>query len=338
MLNWKTVKKGIVLANTGLMLFVAAMMGFYAHFGVTYMVYHSIPTIAIHIVLFFIIWKERMGLYAGLMCANTAVYMVAATICLGYPSGFHLYCTSLILVAFYMEYMARKFHTKTVPALPTSLALICLYLLAAEYSAIQGALYQISPGAIRACRSVNIIVSFVVLVGYSSMLHKIVLNSEDQLFRLAQTDKLTGLYNRHYMITRLDDLTREVVPGEWAAMLDIDDFKNFNDNYGHACGDYVLVELSRIMRQVCSQCVISRWGGEEFLITTNGHAEDPAILEQLRQRIADTRFDFHGQTLAVTVTIGMAYCPEEKSLDSWIQSADRKLYEGKNSGKNRVIY
>ena len=121
-------------------------------------------------------------------------------------------------------------------------------------------------------------------------------------------------------------------------MVDIDDFKNFNDNYGHACGDYVLMELSRIMKEVCSQCVISRWGGEEFLITTNGATQDPAILEHLRQRVADTSFHFQEKTFTVTVTIGMSYFPEEQSLDSWIQSADRKLYEGKNKGKNRVVY
>lgn len=335
--RWSNVKKGVALANGCLMLFVAVMTAIFARCGATYMVYHSIPTIASHVALFWAIEKEKMGLYAWLTTVSITAYMAAATICLGYDSGFHLYCMGMILVAFYMEYMARKFHTKTVPALPVSLALVAIYLFAAEYAVSHGPVYEISARAIRICLVVNIISTCAVLIGYSFMLHRIVLDSENQLSNIALTDQLTGLYNRHYMLTRLDEPGRKVTPEHWVAMVDIDDFKRFNDMYGHACGDYVLVSLGRIMREECGGCAIARWGGEEFLIANDSPAQSPDLLEKLRQRVEGTGLHFQGQSLTVTVTIGMARYAEGSSVDSWIQRADHKLYEGKNSGKNRVV-
>ena len=88
---------------------------------------------------------------------------------------------------------------------------------------------------------------------------------ENQLKQTALIDRLTGLYNRHYMVGRLESAVKENGPHS-VAMIDIDDFKKINDRYGHNAGDYVLVNVARILKNICRDCKVSRWGGEEFLI------------------------------------------------------------------------
>ena len=123
-------------------------------------------------------------------------------------------------------------------------------------------------------------------------------------------------------------------------MMDIDDFKLVNDTYGHLCGDYVLKEIAFLMHRENVDAVLSRWGGEEFLIVgfSDGDMQiHLARLEQLRKSIEEHDFTYEDTHLKITVTIGVAeYAPGE-STDEWIGRADMNLYEGKRSGKNKVV-
>ena len=121
-------------------------------------------------------------------------------------------------------------------------------------------------------------------------------------------------------------------------MADIDDFKLINDTCGHNAGDEVLRTVSDIMRRECQGCDISRWGGEEFLILSQSSSEKAQqMLEQLRVSVSEQQFDFDGKTVSVTLTLGAAAQPE-LSVDEWIRRADDKLYDGKRSGKNKLVF
>ena len=161
----------------------------------------------------------------------------------------------------------------------------------------------------------------------------------DQMHELARTDELTRLPNRRYLMeqilghVRLRD--RDAAPLS-LLLLDLDDFKQVNDRYGHQTGDEALVDLARIVENVVRLSDIpGRWGGEEFLIicpNTDLHGACD-LAGRLRKAVAEHPF---GNGLKLTVSIGCAEHREGEAPDHLIGRADRALYAAKDAGKNRV--
>lgn len=168
----------------------------------------------------------------------------------------------------------------------------------------------------------------------------------EQVRHLAMTDALTGLYNRRFFFMEgqlaIDRAMRFENPVS-LMLLDIDHFKKFNDQFGHAVGDLV---LQRIAQTIKTQCRVSdiagRYGGEEMAVlmpqTIAGAAQEAA--ERFRQAIANLVLKTEDdQELRVTVSIGVAtYHPEDGSLDKLLGRADQALYMAKGAGRNRVIW
>ena len=116
-------------------------------------------------------------------------------------------------------------------------------------------------------------------------------------------------------------------------MIDIDDFKKINDRYGHNAGDYVLVNVARILKDICRDSKVSRWGGEEFLILASGTISDnSALIEKLRASIEKEDFAFGEDHIKVTITAGLADYSGNDSIDRWVNVADENLYKGKKTG------
>ena len=338
MLEMKKMQKLAAVVNTVLIgCFIMGLVSFRLY-GMTYMFYHCIPTIALLISFYYLLYKQLLHVYVTALYAVVAIYMAAGTLCVGYDAGFHLYCTSLIPLAFYMEYMAYKLQTKKMSALAASLVFVAIYLVTSGYAVTNGPLYPVDAQIASRFLYVNAIIVFSFLISYANLMLKLIVASEDKLTDMAHTDRLTGLFNRHYMMSHLDALYQSILPRQWLAMVDIDDFKMINDTYGHNCGDYVLTELTKIMLDVCRGCTISRWGGEEFLAISNASTLDPELMETLRQRVESAPLSYQGKDFSVTITIGVSLYQPGQSLSAWIQSADTKLYDGKASGKNRVVY
>ena len=336
MSEMRAIKKLTWFINTALLGVVFFMTFAYAYYGVTYMVYHSIPTVLVYVALYWFIHKDKLDLYVWILYVVITLYMIAGTICMGYQSGFHFYCASLIPLTFYMEYLAYKLHTRKANALFTSLLLVIVYFACTGYAMLKGPVYDVDPVFLFRCMVGNTLGVFAFLIGYTGLVNNMVRSSEERLSEIAHTDQLTGLFNRHYIMTYLDEL--DLSPDHWSAMIDIDGFKEINDTYGHHGGDFVLKELARIMNEVCTDCVIARWGGEEFLIVGDKKAQEPAVLEALRQAVGSGPFPFEEQKIPVHITIGAADYEAGQSVDHWIQSADNKLYAGKRNGKNQVVY
>ena len=162
---------------------------------------------------------------------------------------------------------------------------------------------------------------------------------------MAVTDNLTGLHNRNYLETHLDNLVRRVRgEGKPVAVLflDIAFFKVINDTHGHLVGDKVLAEFGqRIARNVRGLDLASRYGGEEFVVTMPDTDLEVAksVAERLRSQIADEPFVVApgGAAISVTVSIGVAATEgaqeEGKEL---LGRADRALIDAKRSGRNRI--
>ena len=164
----------------------------------------------------------------------------------------------------------------------------------------------------------------------------------DSLAREANTDRLTGLYNRRYASDYLDSVKKAGTLGAISICIaDIDFFKKVNDTYGHDAGDLVLKSMAEILRNECGEnCLVSRWGGEEFLLIFSGVNGDDAftMLDTLRKKIKNHVFTFGEQEISVTMTFGLTEYDFSGNIDKTIKEADEKLYRGKTGGRDRVVY
>lgn len=337
-MDMKSMRRVAAWVNTSLIVGIFMGLISFRHYGVSYMVWHCIPTLVALIGLYGLLYKSLLYQYAAAVYALLTVYMIAGTICMGYGAGFILYCMSLTPLTFYMEYMAHKLGTKRMKAVPMSLGFAAIFLVLSGYVITHGPVYEVSTEGTLGFLYANAFIVFCFLIGYAAMMFKTFMSTEGKLTDMAHRDYLTGLFNRHYMTSYIEQRRQSIHPGRWIAMADIDNFKKINDAYGHGCGDYVLIEVSRIMGEECRNCTISRWGGEEFLIIGDDEAIKPQLMEQLRQTVASAPFTYEGTRIKVTITIGVACYEEGQSLSHWIQCADNKLYEGKHGEKNRVVY
>ncbi len=165
-------------------------------------------------------------------------------------------------------------------------------------------------------------------------------------FRIARTDKLTGLANRHYFEQKVKDEVEYAVKSDSVLnvlMFDIDNFKGFNDTYGHVSGDKLLALFSNIILQCIRKSDIPvRYGGEEFVILIRdldiiiARSVGDRIRRQLeKQRIYLKQYDVRQK---VTVSCGIAQFPvHSKNIKEVIEKADQALYYAKSIGKNIVV-
>jgi diguanylate cyclase (GGDEF)-like protein len=161
--------------------------------------------------------------------------------------------------------------------------------------------------------------------------------------QLAETDALTGLYNRRHfseLTTREFQRAQRYGRPLSAVMLDVDHFKRVNDTHGHAAGDEVLKGLATRCRQVLRKTdLLGRYGGEEYAIVLpeSDLAAACQTAERLRQQCSQTAFEVGDSRIAVTVSLGVAGLDEEcASQDTLLDRADHALYAAKHAGRNQV--
>jgi diguanylate cyclase (GGDEF)-like protein len=160
------------------------------------------------------------------------------------------------------------------------------------------------------------------------------------LEQLAATDPLTGLANRRgcekSIASEISRAKREQKPLS-CILIDVDRFKQVNDTHGHHAGDQLLRELSGILRRsVRAYDIVSRWGGEEFLLVLPG--ADLAAARALAERIRIAVESLPAHTVGgVTVSAGIASFDDDYNFDATLRVADRRLYQAKAAGRNCVI-
>ena len=169
---------------------------------------------------------------------------------------------------------------------------------------------------------------------------------QEKFRRLSFIDTLTGIPNRRYIETKLEENVEQArLEGSYIAcvMLDIDHFKQINDTYGHKGGDYVLKEIAKVFQvHKRPNDLISRYGGEEFLLLYLNINPDDAVVfcERLRKSVEETSFMFGDQDINVTVSVGCTVfsAKEGDTVDTIIEKADQALYMAKEEGRNRCVY
>lgn len=170
------------------------------------------------------------------------------------------------------------------------------------------------------------------------------LKLQDRLRDQSIRDPLTGLFNRRFMEEFAEQEIRKIKRHNTPLslfMIDVDNFKKFNDTHGHDAGDLVLKELAGYFGKYCRESdVACRFGGEEFVIILPACQQDDAVTRA--QRLCNgvreqLRIAYRNEVLSVTISIGVASCPAHgKSIDEVIKAADTALYEAKHGGRDRI--
>lgn len=158
---------------------------------------------------------------------------------------------------------------------------------------------------------------------------------------LSYVDSLTRLHNRRYFFENADIFIHRAIQDGLSysvGMIDIDHFKTVNDTYGHSGGDVVLQKISTVTSEVFAEnAIVSRFGGEEFCVLAAHapHVKAVSMFDALRSAVEETSMEVEGNTLSVTVSIGVA--SEPGAVEAMLKLADSRLYTAKETGRNKVV-
>lgn len=278
------------------------------------------------------------------------IHSSLATYLVGWEYGFMFYLVSLIPVSFYLAFAITSFKRRLFYPFFTSGLVFITVVASRIYTFIYQPPFQVDAQGFRVflylfnigiALTATFLFSALFAIEVNSM--QLIMESEqEKLEDQASIDPLTHFLNRRSMEEKLNNAHRNALINSVTyslIMCDIDHFKTFNDSYGHDCGDYVLQSISKIITtQVRSKDSVCRWGGEEFLILvsdSNEIARD--VAERIRKSIEEYEFFYEGQSLHVTITLGVSTYFTSSKVKTLIDIADKRLYKGKENGRNQVV-
>ncbi|RDU24565.1 GGDEF domain-containing protein [Anaerosacchariphilus polymeriproducens] len=308
------------------------------------MAYVNIVSITIYTIAFYVIRKKWYIIFLRMVYIEILIHMLLASIIMGWGYGFQLYSFFIIPNIYYSNYLLRQqSKPKIYPLLPSILTIIA-FLIIRFYSFYYFPIYNTQESTKLVIYIINSIIVFVFFILYLINFNNVVSKSENLLQKIASYDELTQIYNRHKIKNLLNTayLNAQKSSKKFCiTILDIDNFKLINDTYGHNGGDFVLKKVASILKEMSSEeLIVSRWGGEEFLILqtyTNMEKSCIEMIRKLREKINATTFFYEKKSFHITVTCGLATYSPYLSIDSLIKKADDCLYIGKYSGKNQVV-
>lgn len=173
---------------------------------------------------------------------------------------------------------------------------------------------------------------------------KVLQEANIELDKTSRTDHLTGLSNRRNITEKIEYEVKRYKRNQniFSIILgDIDYFKKINDTYGHDCGDFVLIELSKLLtKTIREHDVACRWGGEEFLIflPETDIKEAIKIAERLRESIESTTLIYNNHKINITMSFGVSGYGNNIEFTECVKNADGCLYNAKQQGRNRVVH
>lgn len=288
-------------------------------------------------------YRRKSGRIFLLYSSVTTIWIIYCVLLLGWDCGVqHFIYANVVFVCFAT---LAKVRCKLASVAFFCIVRISLYFYARNYLPE----FIMEDGFIMGLQLINtvFIFSLITIVAifaseFSQKAEKKLLCYNRELEKIANKDELTGLINRRAMTRILEEQSMKS-NGKYVntiAIGDVDFFKQVNDRYGHECGDVVLKELSQLFQDEMMEVgQVARWGGEEFLFlfeTLNGD-EAVVYLFGILQKIRLKTFFYLDQEIKLTMTFGL----EELNGNEYIHSlkkADQKLYQGKNMGRNQIIY
>lgn len=317
----------------------------FSYLGNGFMMKYNIVSTLVFLLAFVLNRKTWHQLALLLIIIEIPVHASLATHFVGWESGFYVYLMALIpLVCFYPNWSHL---------LKIALSIfITLFSLGLKYYSVENLpTMPVSTEVINNLFYMNNFFFYVVLL-FLSFYYALAANraqkelqvSYEKIKKLARTDPLTDLSNRRDTIERieLEALRCERTKSEMAIILaDVDNFKSFNDNYGHDCGDFVLVAVAdSIENMLRRDDHVGRWGGEEFIIVLPDTSREKAaqVIDMIRQNLNANNFSYKDNKHRVSLTFGISICKHSMNIDKAINEADKAMLKGKKSGKNQVVF
>lgn len=260
----------------------------------------------------------------------------------GWNSGVQHMMTLILVFAFFNVY--DKPINKLLWFVSMLLIRVALFYLTQLFPAI----YEMGTKANTIYQTLNTVTFFLMLACICIIFSSSIQDTERQLrlrnqtlYKEAGTDPLTGLPNRRKMIEQIEDFIRDNAGEPFCvAIADIDYFKQVNDTYGHSCGDYALIRITKLLTEhSANRYSVCRWGGEEFCFFLPGMNLDEAgtVMNDLCFRAEKMKMKYGVHEFSVTMTFGVEEYDFSSPLEALLEAADEKLYMGKNAGRNRVV-
>ncbi len=346
LLTQKAKLRYLVIAVLGVHI---VLLGMNLHSLVFPMVAYNVLIIPFYTFMYNNVKKERYLLTYLLSFCEILVQIVLGTLMVGWNAGFILYIFAIVTVSYYMLMAVSNMREKLY--LPPLVTVICFiaYLMLYLYAHDHKPYIVISEGAVQAFYIFNAFVVFMFLGALSYCFILEIINSQNvltvqnqNLEHIAGVDPLTGLLNRRCMEEFLEEaMAKAKQKGALFSLImgDVDNFKKINDTYGHDCGDQALVHVAEIMKRcVRDGDAICRWGGEEFLILIQGNMDIAAVVgERIRALVEEEVITYKEKEIPFTITFGVSTYVPGYRMEKLIQKADEHLYNGKQSGKNKVV-
>lgn len=279
------------------------------------------------------------------------LHSVLCTLLLGWDYKFMLFMFGMIPISFYIALFIEDFkHSILIPAISSIFLTILYFVVRVAGENVPPIMhktviskYEYYFTYLNTFFAFFMILSFSLLFSFEfSYIQKKYTTENIALDTYASYDTLTGLLNRRSIDSHLDQLYKEHYHDEEGfsvIMCDIDHFKSVNDTYGHDAGDYILKEVASVVSsEVRDNDIVGRWGGEEFLIILNKDKQTATKLaERIRAQIETHEFNYKTTSLHITLTLGVSSFHNGADIGSLIRSADKKLYRGKENGRNQVV-
>jgi diguanylate cyclase (GGDEF)-like protein len=313
------------------------------------MFYFSIAGIALYITLLFL--TNALNSERNLLIYITDLEIIAhatyATHLLGWVPDFAMFLLLLIPVTFLTP--TKRFYIPFIVTIISLSAYIYLKLTLTEVNDIK---YHFDDESyMKALHTANIFIASFVLL-FTSIAYMLqreymefkLVDQRETFKKLASIDPLTNLYNRRAMNENIRAIRRESSSPRSQYVIgigDIDNFKKINDTYGHDIGDKVLVYVSNLLiSTIPDGGYAARWGGEEFLfvIPESNIEEGVAFTEKIHKSLRAHTFEIEDCLFGVTMTFGVSVGIPTDKIDRVITHADKRLYKGKNNGKNHTEY
>lgn len=260
--------------------------------------------------------------------------------------GFQNYLIILIPLSFTFIYSEKRLAATFINALCTFFVVAADYFICLYINRVYMPVNDIDNAFISTVGSINFfLICFIVFLLVAIFVIKLYIlhiqmsENAHQLSIYANIDTLTGIYNRRYMYSILEQMIFSQHDFS-IIILDIDFFKNINDTYGHNIGDKVLKEISaNIATTIRTNDYLCRWGGEEFMaVLPHTIAKDAGLIAQrVVDNIATLNIVVQDKTIHCTITAGVAQHMYTDSLSGTISKADANLYRGKRLGRNCVV-
>ncbi|SDO53443.1 GGDEF domain-containing protein [Alkalicoccus daliensis] len=268
--------------------------------------------------------------YGLIFCQVTAVIIMTTTV-LGWDAGVQHY---LVIFPAFVFTVVRGWQKYAVVII-SGVSYFGLYKWVPEATG------AVSEEVMSSFYIVNIAGVLLVLVFISNLYGKTTQKILNELNDLSRIDPLTKILNRRSMYQYVNKARKKKIQS-YLLLIDLDDFKNINDKWGHECGDMVLIHCAEVFRQFTKEKGrAARWGGEEFLLLLYAKNKDEALgkAEEIAETINKKRTFFYQQKeVPLSITGGMIALDPVIHTEKMINAADEALYHGKQRGKNQIVY